>query len=235
MKKQGVLAFPKLLAVLFVFFFSYSIQAQTSFGINDPNIVYKDKDGNLMTKDSVESFISKGSFSMMKKDLGDGKIEIRLIRETKKDIDARANVSKEWISKWIDKPFPNFTLSTLTGKSINQTDLIGKVTVINFWFTGCQPCIGEMPQLNMLVKKYESVNFLAFTFNETNAVKTFLTKHEFNYTQLPNAQELIKSLEIDSFPTHMIIDKNGIVRGIEIGATSNIYDTLVTLIDKVAQ
>lgn len=222
------------LALLCLSAYSYS---QSAFNLNDPNIVYKDKEGNPMTKDSVMSFISKGNFGMMKKDLGDGKTEIRLVRQTKVETDERAKATKEWISKWIGKPFPNFNLSTLKGNSIKPSDLNGKVVVINFWFTGCQPCIAEMPKLNELVSNFEGqpVVFLAFTFNDKEAIEKFILKRDFKYAQLPNARDLIKELTVDTYPTHMILDKSGIIKEIEIGATEDIYNKLAALINKVAQ
>ena len=124
---------------LVLFFFCGSLNAQSALDINDPNIIYKDRDGNLMSKDSLANFVSKGNFGMMKKDLGNGKMEIRLIPQTKSDNDERAKTSNAWISKWIDKPFPDFNLLSLSGKSTKLSDLYGNVVVINFWFTGCKP------------------------------------------------------------------------------------------------
>ena len=47
-------------------------------------------------------------------------------------------------------PFPAFDLPTLSGDRLDQNQLKGKPTVINFWFTRCAPCIDEIPVLNAL-------------------------------------------------------------------------------------
>lgn len=110
---------------------------------------------------------------------------------------------------------------------IKSTDLLNNITVINFWFTGCQPCIAEMPELNYLVDAYKGqpVNFVAFTFNDAESVKNFIQKHDFKYLQVPDARTLIKELGINSYPTHLV-DSKGIVRSMELGARVDIYDAL---------
>ena len=47
----------------------------------------------------------------------------------------------------IGDSFPNFTLYDINGRKWTQKDLKGKKVVINFWYTGCGPCIKEMPEL----------------------------------------------------------------------------------------
>lgn len=191
-----------------------------------------------MTRDSVLSFVSQGAFEMIKKISDDGKTEITLLRQSALESDKlqkeQALQQEAWISKWINKPFPHFNMSTLMGKSINSKDLIGKITVINFWFTGCQPCVSEMPQLNKLVTGYDDlmVNFLAFSFNEGPVIQKFLQKHDFRYTQIPQAENLIEGLGINVYPTHMVLDKKGVIREIQLGRADD--ETLKHLIDNVA-
>jgi len=233
--KQTLKFIRSLSALAFIFLSSYSY-SQSTFDLNDPNIIYKDVNGKIMTKDSIMSFVSKGSFNIKKSEVENGKTEIILYRKTQEESEKESNLEKEKLkSKLLEVAFPPFNLKSISGNSLTEKNLIGKVTVINFWFTGCQPCIREMPELNKLTDKFESVNFLAFTFNEMSAVKNFLAKHNFDYTQLPNAQELIKTLEINTYPTHIILDKNGVIKEIEIGATDDIFNRLVTLIDKILE
>ena len=54
------------------------------------------------------------------------------------------------LSDFKDKEFPKFDLNTLMDNSFSSERLIGKPTMINFWFTRCAPCIDEMPVLNKI-------------------------------------------------------------------------------------
>src|ERR687893_223477 len=62
---------------------------------------------------------------------------------------------------------PAFSLTSMDGKKFELASLRGKVVVINFWFTGCPPCIEEMPKLNELVEKFKDkdVVFIAPTWD----------------------------------------------------------------------
>ena len=51
--------------------------------------------------------------------------------------------------------FPSFEGKDLDGKEVKSSTLFAgnTVTVVNFWFTTCSPCVGEIPELEALNKK----------------------------------------------------------------------------------
>lgn len=111
---------------------------------------------------------------------------------------------------------PAFTLSSLEGEKFELAALRGKIVVLNFWFTGCEPCVGEFAELNKLVKKFEDkgVVFIAPTLDDANTLKPFLKEHSFNYHVVPNSGGLIVVTYSDGsgnvvFPTHIVIDREG--------------------------
>ena len=118
----------------------------------------------------------------------------------------------------LNKPIPDFELSTLYHKNINPKDLKGKVTLINFWFTRCAPCIAEMPYLNKIKKEYENkeVVFLSMTPEKEEKIKEFLQKYPFHFTHIPDADNFLKQFGV-GFPKNILIDKKGIIRYIGMG------------------
>lgn len=62
---------------------------------------------------------------------------------------------------------PNFKVSEISGKTITQTDIAGKVTVINFWATSCVTCVKEMPQLVSTYEKFkpQGLEFIALAMS----------------------------------------------------------------------
>lgn len=56
-------------------------------------------------------------------------------------------------------PLPAFTLETLDGDTMTSSDLLGKVAVINFWASWCEPCKTEMPALEQLTQEYPDTDF----------------------------------------------------------------------------
>ncbi|MGB5982692.1 MAG: TlpA disulfide reductase family protein [Nonlabens sp.] len=107
-----------------------------------------------------------------------------------------------------------FRIKDLNGKVYTPETLKGKVVIINYWFIGCVPCEKEMPVLNDLVKKYEGkdVVFLALTFDKKERVKQFLSKTDFDFNIVPEAQQMISDYNIMGYPSHMIMDKKLVIQ-----------------------
>lgn len=103
-----------------------------------------------------------------------------------------------------------FEATDLHGKKYTLNELKGKIIVMNFWFTSCKPCVLEMPELNKLVKKHQDkdVLFLGFALNNQSELKAFLKKHSFAYKVIPNSGKIAKDYGLNSYPTHIIIDRN---------------------------
>ena len=59
---------------------------------------------------------------------------------------------KEQIYDFENKEIPPFELKDIDGKFVKSEHLKGKPTIINFWFSTCEPCLLEIPALNELKK-----------------------------------------------------------------------------------
>ena len=49
---------------------------------------------------------------------------------------------------------PEFSIVTDHGKRVTATSFGGKVLVLNFWATWCQPCVQEIPSLNAFQRRF---------------------------------------------------------------------------------
>ncbi|MBL7559031.1 TlpA family protein disulfide reductase [Olleya sp. YSTF-M6] len=127
----------------------------------------------------------------------------------------------------------DFITTDLNGNTFKLSDLKGQVVVLNFWFTKCGPCISEMPELNNLTENFKNkkVKFLAITFNSKEIVKQFLKDTAFDYTITPNANDVITMYGVQSYPTSIVIDKNGNIVTKEVGYRTNIKSVLTKAID----
>jgi peroxiredoxin len=59
-------------------------------------------------------------------------------------------------SKNADVVAPAFTLSALSGETVNSDQLRGHVVLLAFWATWCRPCIGELPQVQLVYHRYKA-------------------------------------------------------------------------------
>ena len=108
------------------------------------------------------------------------------------------------------EPAPEIEGTTLDGKELTSESLKGQLLVANFWFTTCGPCIGEIPRLNQLARKFAGqVRFLAFATDSAEQVRDFLKDREFNYEIVPSSRPLARAFGVNGYPRHYIIDREG--------------------------
>lgn len=135
----------------------------------------------------------------------------------------------------IGKPANLGTFQDISGQAYTQEDLNENVVVLNFWATWCSPCIAEIPELNRVVEKFKDkkVLFFAPTLETGRRLDDFRARIDFDYRIVPKAGEISEEYKSFSLPTHIVIDKNGIVRFIQVGTdTDTIYKVLSKEIKK---
>ena len=64
----------------------------------------------------------------------------------------------------IGSRLPDFSVKDLQGQPLSSADLRGKVVLIDFWATWCQPCKKEMPGYQKLADRYGSRGFVVIGF-----------------------------------------------------------------------
>ncbi|MDD2305353.1 MAG: TlpA disulfide reductase family protein [Prolixibacteraceae bacterium] len=118
--------------------------------------------------------------------------------------------------------FPKFELKDLNGVEYSNENTKGKIVVLKCWFIACAPCIEEFPKLNELVEKYKNrsdIVFISLAFDLKEKLEPFLLKNPFRYGVVPDQKQFIfYDLNVREYPTHFIIDKNGIIRKVVISA-----------------
>ena len=147
-----------------------------------------------------------------------------------------AVLNKRIVDEWKDKKLPKGVLNMLDGSVKSFKDFEGNLLVVNLWYINCGPCIAEMPYLNDLVETYkdEDITFLALSFDSIPDITNFLERTDFTYEQGQISRNFSSSLSPVA-PAHFIVDQDGIIRDILIGAprnTQEIYDSLVSVIEK---
>jgi peroxiredoxin len=118
---------------------------------------------------------------------------------------------------------PNFRLTNLHGEEVSMASLEGKVVFINFWATWCGPCRAEMPSMEALYHDFKGkgLEILAVSsdMDGAPAVQPFVRKLGLSYPVLldPDFRVDDKYL-IQSVPTTVLVDKNGVITHRFVGA-----------------
>ncbi len=117
---------------------------------------------------------------------------------------------------------PDFTLADLDGNQVSLSDFRGKTVFINFWATWCPPCREEMPAIEALYQQYKDkdVVVLGVDILETEGeVRQFVEEGGYSWTfVMDTTGEVTASYQVGAIPTSFFIDKEGIIRVIQIGA-----------------
>jgi peroxiredoxin len=123
----------------------------------------------------------------------------------------------------IGKQFPQFHAVTLNGETFTESNLKGKVTLINFWFEFCSPCIAEFDALNDLVVQFKGntkFQFISFTSDTEESAKISVEKYHLLFPVLCIHESECFRLNFNSgFPTSIIIDETGKILVIKSGGS----------------
>ena len=106
----------------------------------------------------------------------------------------------------------NFTLADLDGKSWTLKDLKGKIVMLNFWATWCPPCRKEMPDLELLYRKFEpqGLVILGVSDDDPEKVRAFVQKQGTTYPVLLDPGSKVNQLlNINGIPKTFIYDRDG--------------------------
>ena len=200
-------------------------------------LMNKNTDGDAMNENYADFLAStvesnKDSFSEEEYETLSKDIEtIRGIEEeiAKLEKESAASESSDNASSKSDEStgvFKGFKGKDLDGKDVDDSLFAkNKVTVVNFWFSGCKPCVGELSKLNELNEKLKEMG------GEVVGINTDTLDN--NEAGIKEAKEILKAqgasyknLTFDSnstvgkyagnimaFPTTVLVDKDGNIVG----------------------
>lgn len=123
---------------------------------------------------------------------------------------------------------PDFTLKSREGKNVRLSDLRGQVVLLNFWASWCGPCRQEMPVLDDIHKKYNSLGFSVLGVNldaKSSKAINYLKDTPVTFPVLYDPKgDVSGQYGVSAMPSTVIIDKDGNVRFLHEGYKSGYED-----------
>ncbi len=121
----------------------------------------------------------------------------------------------------VGEPAPDFELPNLDGKTVKLSDYKGQPVWINFWASWCPPCRAETPDVEAAYKERhpQGLTLLAISIGEdAAAVRNYVQAAGMTSTILVDSSQGVASrYHINGIPTHLFVDKDGIVRALVSG------------------
>lgn len=117
----------------------------------------------------------------------------------------------------------DFEVELLTGEKVKLSNYLGKPIFLNFWATWCGPCVGEMPDIEMIKNEYgdELVVLLINGGESKNDVQSFIDKKGYTFNVgLDERGEILTKYDSMYIPLSIFIDENGIIQERKVGALS---------------
>ncbi|WP_299890793.1 TlpA disulfide reductase family protein [uncultured Lacinutrix sp.] len=188
------------------------VNAQSNELIINEYTYIKNEKGHKIPLNKFMTLMNSGDYVLQSKKDRFGSEYIKLKKVTKSEKEKLNDNKSNLDSPLIGEKAPDFNLIDIEGNFINSKNTKGKVVVLNFWFTTCQPCIDEISELNKIHEKYKdnkNIVFASVTFDKRNAVKTFLKKYALKYPIVTDDNTTIKHFKVSGLPTNIIIDKRG--------------------------
>ena len=129
------------------------------------------------------------------------------IKNFKKDPEA-------FVPPVLPRPAPSIDLADTTGKVWNAEAMKGKLVLIDFWASWCQPCIAMMPAIDKLHAKYKDRGFevLSISIDEKKPdFEKFLKKHTFPNPVLLDTTKTWNRWGVTAIPATFLVKDGEIV------------------------
>ena len=134
---------------------------------------------------------------------------------------------------------PGFALPDLDGKTLQLSDLKGKVVVVNFWATWCPPCRAEMPSMeraSAALKKHNVVFVGVHVGGNEDKVWTFVTDLSLSFPiVLDKGGKVSRKWPMRGLPTTFVVDTGGRIAYQAIGGREWGDKELMEKIAKLAE
>ena len=110
-------------------------------------------------------------------------------------------------------PPPPFEVTTYDGETVQLSDFVGKVVLINFWASWCIPCAQEAPYLNELHADFADAGLVLLGLSHSDVerdARAFIAEHVAIYRNAPDtASRIYQAYGLTGVPESFIIGRDG--------------------------
>lgn len=134
-------------------------------------------------------------------------------------------------------PAPALEGVDLDGKKVTLADFKGKVVLVSFWGTWCPPCRAEIPEQVAMREALHAKGFEILSVNSGDSPKVARAYAEEEGIQYPIVLDdgISQKWRVSGFPTNVIVDRKGVIRGRTQGYSASAVDQQRKLVETLLE
>jgi thiol-disulfide isomerase/thioredoxin len=124
---------------------------------------------------------------------------------------------------------PRIEAKGALGETLALDALRGKVVVLDFWATWCQPCLKALPVLDAYQRKHPEVHVVTINIDDAAEARAHFDERRYTLTLLAGDATITDRYNVATIPHTVVIDTSGVVQYVSRGAGLNLEREIAPL------
>lgn len=128
-------------------------------------------------------------------------------------------------------PVPSYEYFDKNGKSVRISDFAGKWVLVDFWSSGCGPCIESIPELGAISKEFpESLSVISISLDKESVWREASKEHGIfwnDWNDPKGTSGSVRSYGTNGIPTFVLVSPEGIINDIIVGYSDGLLRNAV--------
>ena len=128
-------------------------------------------------------------------------------------------------------PVPSYEYFDKNGKSVRISDFAGKWVLVDFWSSGCGPCLKAVPELGAISKEFpESLSVISISLDKESVWREASKEHGIfwnDWNDPKGTSGSVRSYGTNGIPTFVLVSPEGIINDIIVGYSEGLLRNAV--------
>ncbi|HUS33051.1 MAG TPA: TlpA disulfide reductase family protein [Kofleriaceae bacterium] len=114
--------------------------------------------------------------------------------------------------------------------AFDLAQLKGKVVILDFWATWCNPCLKSMPHLDQLQRRHPEIAVVAINIDDPAGARALFDERRYSMQLVFGDQPAQDRYGVSAIPHTVVIDRSGVVRSVFRGGGADLERAIAPLL-----